>query len=148
MAKRRWLVAAGAAILVLMLVVAAFSLGVYVGEHGWTREGLTYQPQGPGGPLPGGGAPPAGPGGEPPALTGRIRVISPHGLELATPDGPRFVEITSATRLEDPEGQEISLHDLARGDIVAVFGEMMPGDGPRLQATRIVLLPARPPGQP
>jgi len=31
MAERRWLLAAGAVVLVLMLVAAAFSLGVYVG---------------------------------------------------------------------------------------------------------------------
>jgi hypothetical protein len=130
-----------------MLLAAAFSLGVYVGEHGWTREGLTYQPQQPAGPLPGAGAP-VGPGGEPPVVTGRIRVISPQGLELATPDGPRFVQITAETRFEVPDGEDLGLQDLARGDVVAVFGELMPGDGPRLQATRIVRLPAAPPGQP
>jgi hypothetical protein len=147
MAERRWLIPAGAVILVLMLVTAAFSLGVYVGEHGWTREGLTYQPQQPAGPLPGAGAP-AGPGGEPPALTGRIRTIAPQGLELATPDGPRFVELTTDTRIEDPDGQELSLRDLSRGEIVAVFGELFPGDGPRLRASRIVLLPLGPASQP
>jgi hypothetical protein len=130
-----------------MLVAAAFSLGVYVGEHGWTREGLTYQPQQPAGPLPGAGAP-TGPGGEPPLVTGRIRVISPQGLELATPDGPRFVQITPETSLEGPDGQELTLRDLARGDVVAIFGELMPGDGPRLLATRIVRLPAAALGQP
>ena len=147
MAERRWLLAAGAVVLVLMLVAAAFSLGVYVGEHGWTREGLTYQPQQPGGLLPDAGAP-GGPGGEPPAVTGRIRVISPQGLELTTPDGLRFVEITAETRFEGPDGEELSLRDLARGDIVAVFGELQAGDGPRLQASRIIRLPARPVGPP
>src|SRR3972149_4648417 len=77
MAERRWLVAAGAGILGLMLVAAAFSLGVYVGEHGWTRGGLTYQPQQPGGLLPDAGAP-GGPGGAPPA-----------GEELPRRDVPR-----------------------------------------------------------
>lgn len=145
--------AIGGFILVLMLVVASFSLGVYVGEHGWTRAGLQYTggpPQaggqgqpGPGGKSQPGGQPQALPGLPmgPPAVVGRIRMINANGLELATQDGPRFVQLSDNTRFQDDQGKPMQLTDLNMGDVVAVFGRFVGGDGGQLQAEVIVRLP-------
>lgn len=145
MAGRRWLVGTGAVILALMLMIASFSVGVYVGEHGWTRQGLQYPAGAAAGPPQAG--PPLG-GGDQPQVTGRIRLVNDRGLELATPDGLRRVDVDAATRVEDDAGASLQLGDLRRGDLVAVFGEFTVGDGGRLVATRIVRLPAPPPARP
>lgn len=153
MVESRWQIVLGAVILLLMLLVGAFSLGVYVGEHGWTRQGLSYQP----------GAQPVGPGqvpgqglvpgqgqlpGQGPALIGRILQISPQALELATPEGRRRVELHDGTVFREQEGAELQLSELERGDVVAIFGEMIAGDGGRLLAQVVVRLPPRPPSAP
>jgi hypothetical protein len=148
---RPWLLAVGAVIIVGMLLIAAFSLGVYVGEHGWTRQGLTLQ--GPGaqpGPQPGADRPPqVGPdappplpgGGRPPDLVGGIRRVMEGTLLMATSDGPRTVELDEATQVETHEGDPRSLDDLQRGQGVAIFG-YRGGDGRALVAELVVLLPA------
>ena len=144
---RAWLLVAGAMTIVAMLLIAAFSLGVYVGEHGWTREGLTLQ--GPGA-QPGPArppqvrphAPPALPGGgRPPDLVGAVRRLLQGRLSLATSDGPRTVVVDGNTEVEPPEGEPQSLDDLRPGQSVAVFG-YRGGDGQALVAELIVLLPA------
>ncbi|RME87104.1 MAG: hypothetical protein D6770_10265 [Anaerolineae bacterium] len=149
MATNRWkvtLVALGGVVLLGMLLAAAFSLGVYVGEHGWTREGLNYQagpPAGRGAP-PTGGRPGGGVGGLPPGrpdVVGRIRRITESALELGTPEGPRTVLLTESTRFQDERRQAITLSDLKPGDVVAVFGRFMQGDGGQLQAEVVVKLP-------
>lgn len=146
MAERRWQIAIGATVLLFMLLAAAFSLGVYVGENGWTREGLQLQPGLEAGPMqPGAGQ--VGPGGGP-QVVGRIRSLAPQTVELATPNGPRQVEIRADTRFEDENGAEISFSDLRRGDLIEVFGDLVAGGGPRLQASRIVRIPEQPPRQP
>jgi len=159
------LIGAGAMVIAGLLLIAALALGVYVGEHGWTRAGLTLQgpgagqPQPPGGqggqPPPGGGLPqtdrpPLPGGGRRPDLVGRIRDIFEGTLMLATPDGPRTVELDEHTRVETPEGDARSLDDLERGQHVAIFGHRN-GDGRVLIAGLIVLLPPADqpvPGQP
>lgn len=155
------LIGAGTIVIVGMLLIAAFALGIYVGEHGWTRAGLTLQ--GPGAPdrpppQPGGASAPENPlplpgGGRRPDITGRIREVFDGTLMLATPDGPRIVELDEQTRVETPNGDALSVSDLERGQNVAVFGYRS-GDGQVLIAELIVLLPqpeqpsASPPGQP
>lgn len=154
------LVAAGAIVIVGLLLIAAFSLGVYVGEHGWTRAGLTLQGPtgGPGRPPPGGpgapgGFPPLPGGGRRPDLVGEIIETFEGTLMLATPDGPRTIELDQRTRVETAEGEPVSLDDLKCGQHVAVFGRRN-GDGQVLVAELLVLLPPRgqppadPPGQP
>ena len=149
----KMLIAAGALVIVGMLLIAAFALGVYVGEHGWTRTGLTLQgpgggpgqpPGGPDQPPPGGpGAPEPRPlpgGGRRPDLVGYTRNIFEGTLVLATPDGPRPIELDEHTRVETTEGEPRSLDALERGQHVAVFGHR-DGDGQVLVAELIVLLP-------
>ncbi len=157
MAANRWkviLLASGGVILLGMLLVASFSLGVYVGEHGWTREGLNYQagpppsgrpPQGGGPPPPPGGSA-GGPGGLPPGrpdVIGRIRQMSDTILELGTPEGPRTVLLTEGTRFVDEQRTPLQREDLHAGDVIAVFGRFVAGDGGELQAEVIVKLTPR-----
>jgi len=160
MAANRWQIGLGALILALMLLTAAFSLGVYVGGHGLSREGLRLSgpaPGGPalGGPAPGGPAPgridnqlrPPGLEAEP-QVVGRVRAITPEGLELATRDGPRFVRLDESTQVEEFDGASAALTELSSGDMVAIFGELNAVDRRQLVATRIIRLPQTPPGQP
>jgi hypothetical protein len=162
MAGYRWKiisVSVGGAILLLMLLASSFSLGVYVGEHGWTRDGLNYSGPGKGGqggandrPAQVGPAPattqqvPQAPAGLPsgkPNLTGRILRVHPQSVEVTSPNGPRVVTITSETRFLEQDGRIIGLKDLLKGDVVAVYGRFMGGDGGELQADFIVRLPPK-----
>jgi hypothetical protein len=162
--RSNWiLITAGGMVLVLMLVTAAFALGVYVGEHGWTRDGLQYA----------GGAPAAGPGqqnrpatgsgihqngqslqggpGQAPAglppgrpqVSGRVLTISTSQVELATPDGRRSVTLVQGTRIQDEQGNTLAVNDLKSGDFLAVFGTLIQGDGGLLQADLLIRLPPR-----
>ncbi len=153
MVARRWQLIAGGVVLALMLNAATFSLGMYVGEHGWTREGLRYKP-GPQG-VPGANLlPDVGPGaglqlqgGQPgllapqPDLIGRLLLIAADSLELATPAGPRLVRVDGETAVQDERGQPLALGDLHVGDVLAVFGEAIPGGERQFHATRLVRLP-------
>ncbi len=149
MDENRWLLISGAVILILISLVGTFSLGVYVGRHGLSQEGLRYQPSQPDKiPQPNTGARPPGlPDGDPDVI-GAIRALSPQGLQLATKDGPRIVEVDDVTQIIDPQGQSLSLLDLRLGDIIAVFGEFSVGNGERLLASSIVRLPPRAPDEP
>jgi hypothetical protein len=141
MAANRWQIGIGAVVLLLMLLVGAFSMGVYVGRHGWTDEGLTYAPvQGQGAQQPA--------GRNPPDLTGRIRRIFPQRLDLATPDGPRQVELAQDVQILDQDGQPLGMPDLTIGAVVAIFGQFTPGDGGHLVANTIILLPEQAPAAP
>ena len=136
------MVGLGGVLIVGMLLVAAFSLGVYVGEHGWTWRGISLagpQPQ----PRPGAGPPPpALPGLGRPDLVGRVRRVEEARLSLATPKGPRVVEVTDRTRVRTVDGEEVGMEEVQSGGLVAVFGH--PDQSRRLLiADVIVLLPAR-----
>jgi hypothetical protein len=145
------LIAAGATVIAAMLLTAAFALGIYVGEHGWTRDGLKLR-----GPIGGqdkpqgdlgrpGQLPPLPDGGRRPDLVGAVVEVLEGTLMLATPDGPRTIELDRHTRVETVEGQPGSLDDVERGQHLAVFGRRN-GDGQVLVAKLLVLLPPR--GQP
>jgi hypothetical protein len=144
---RKPLIAAGCITLVLMLLLAAFSLGVYVGQHGWTRDGLTLQ--GPGSKT--GQPPPANPGapgkqpplpvdGRPPDVRGRVQQHLGDSLVLVTAEGPRTIELDEQTQVTTSEGDELPLDVLKRGQPVAIFGQR-DDDGKTLVARVIVLLP-------
>lgn len=149
MVENRWQTIIGAVMLLLIMLTGAFSLGVYIGRHGLSQEGLRYQPAQPGGmPEPQSADRPHNlPPGDP-DLIGLIRDISPQGIQLTTQEGPRLLETDDATRVLDTEGRLLKLADLRLGDIVAVFGDFTPGDGRHLLATHIVRLPPRQPPQP
>jgi len=141
------LIGSGAAVIVVMLLIAAFSLGVYVGEHGFTRDGLTLREPDPGGPIhfprTSPGAPVQQPpvnGNRPPDVTGRIRQNLGGSLLLATPDGPRTVELNDQTQVRTREGEQRPLAALKPGQPVAIFGHRN-GDGRVLVAELVILLP-------
>jgi hypothetical protein len=161
--KKLIYLSSGGVVLALMLLAASFSLGVYVGEHGWTRDGLSFS--GPGGragadnrPPPNGGLPngpalqqgqpqapqvPAGlPSGKP-NLTGRILRILPQGIQVAAADGPRLVALTGETRFLEQSGAVIQLADLQIGDRVAVYGIPSADGAAELRAEFVVRLPEK-----
>jgi hypothetical protein len=149
MAENRWQIVVGAAMLLLILIIGSFSLGMYVGRHGLSQGGLRYQPAPPGDtqePKSAGRAEDLPIGN--PDVIGRIRALAPRGIQIATQEGPRLVEVNDSTRVHDANGKPLNLIDLSLGDIVAVFGEFSPRDGQLLLATHIVRLPPKPPEQP
>jgi hypothetical protein len=150
MTGHKLLIGTGAVVIAGMLLIAAFALGGYVREHGWTRDGLVLQ--GPGGGGPGGPGMPGPPlplpgDGRRPDEVGRIKDIFEDTLILATPNGPRAIELNEQTRVETPAGDTSTLDDLERGQRVSVFGHRNHG-GQALVAELLVLLPAPepPPG--
>lgn len=165
MAANRWKlisVSVGGALLLAMLLASSFSLGVYVGKHGWTRDGLSYS--GPGGmgnannrPAQGGNAPggpalsgtpqvPQAPASLPPGrpnLTGRILRIQPQSIQVTSSTGPRMVVLTAETRFLEQDGREIGLKDLLKGDVIAVYGIFIGDGGGELRADFVVRLPPK-----
>lgn len=151
----RWLIPIGLGVFVSMLVIAAFSLGVFVGERGWTRGGLQNNapmglppgaqgPQGPGQTGPGGAHPQGAglPQGRP-QLIGRVLRISEESLELITQEGRRQVNLSSDTGYQNVEGTTLRLEDLTTEDVVVVFGKFTGGDGSQLEAEVVVKLPPK-----
>ncbi len=149
MVENRWQIAIGAIILLFILLTGAFSLGVYVGRQGLSREGLRYELPEPGGAV--GIAPADRPSGFPdrqPDLIGRLRSISAEAIELATPDGVRFILTDENTRFRDAQNQTLNASELQQGDILGVFGKFTGNGGRQVQATLIIRIPERPPAQP
>ena len=144
MAKSRWLILPGAVVILGMLCIAVFSLGVYVGKHGLTQDGLQYQaPRTNGAQLPG-DAPPGGLAGAPartPAAAGLIRRITRTQVELATREGPRTILLSEAVEVRLEEGRIGSRSDLKLGDLIAVFGQWTEGAARELEAEVIIRLP-------
>ncbi|MFL7793014.1 MAG: hypothetical protein AB8I69_12795 [Anaerolineae bacterium] len=141
------LVGSGAAVIVAILLIAAFSLGVYVGEHGFTRGDLTLRSPDPGVPAQPPRVSPGAPAQQPPVnanrppdVTGRIRQNLGESLLLATPDGPRTIELNDQTQVRTLEGEQRHLDALKPGQPVAIFGHLN-GDGRVLVAESIILLP-------
>jgi hypothetical protein len=144
MAANRKLMITGGVILIVVLLIGAFSLGVYIGRYGASAEGLHYQAAN--------GVPqidrsrltrPAGiPEGEP-DVVGLVRRSSRDGLQLATQQGPKWIEMDPNTSVMEISGSELNLKDLHPRDIIAVFGEFSVDDGSTLLATHIVRLPQR-----
>jgi len=138
---QKLLIGLGIVLLGTMMLIGAFSLGVYVGAHGWTREGLRLQ-----GPAP----PPQPPAGQGmPALPrdrnvlyGRIRHLSGESITLDTPEGPRTVSVSNETRVrwKDDEEREGTLQDLRFGMTVAVWGRFDP-DIRMLRAEIVLIFP-------
>lgn len=141
---RKVMIGCGGVLLMSVLLLAAFSLGVYAGR------GDLLSGQAPAIVGPGPGAQPAPPRQQPPpapqpALVGRVQSVDPGGMLLVTPQGLRGVSITPATQFQRQveEGQPpvaASFADIRRGVVVSVFGR--PGDDGRgLVADMVVILP-------
>jgi hypothetical protein len=145
MVENRWQMILGAAVLLLMILIATFSLGVYVGRHGLSRDGLRYDPGQTAGqpPKPGFTGDQAGMIGRP-DLVGLVRECTETRLELATQDGPRSIALSQATKLFTSVGKPQPLSNLKPGDLVGVYGQIQNLDGNQFLAVRIILLPNRP----
>jgi hypothetical protein len=158
---QKLLIAGGVFIVIVIVAIAAFSLGVYVGEHGWTAGPPSIARPGGGPPLgqppPGGqpGQPPGGSPGQPsfgppgdlppgrPDVIGRVRSITGDSITLNTPQGPRLVTVNEETEVKRAEGEEeSSLEDIEPGISIAVFGQFN-GGGKTLVAQVIVILPPK-----
>ena len=140
--EQRLLIGLGAAIIVVIMLIGAFSLGVYVGERGWTRQAL--RPVGPGQPPPERKPEQRTPGwlGRP-ALVGPVRSIAEDTIVVDTPQGPRLATVSEETlvrrRFNDRE-EEASLENIEQGTFIAVFGELKERT---LRAKLIVILPPK-----
>ena len=149
MVENRWQIAIGALVLLLMLLAGVFSLGVYIGRHGLSREVFRYQPaqitnqQG----LQQAIRPAGIPEGDP-QLIGRLRLVTRQGIELATQDGVRFVAINQETKLLNGRGETLQRSNFQTGDILAIFGDFSLNEGKQLLAEVIVRLPVQQPPQP
>ena len=144
---RKWLLGIGIGLLGTMLLIASFSLGVFVGERGMTREKL--QPAGLGGvpaapQQPAQHVPPDRPqeGNQVPVLRGIVRRFSRDLITIETQDGTKLVQVSSdtAVRLTENGEREGSLDDVKPGVGVAVIGRMDP-DARMLRADTIVVFP-------
>jgi hypothetical protein len=156
------LIVTGAMLIALLIAIAAFSLGVYVGTHGWTSDPppLIGPGQKPLVPVDQGRQPAAGKvppstaraAGQPqqpaarPQLVGRVRSVSQTTVTLETPEGPRLVQLAEDVQVfrrsqGDPGEAPASLAKVVPGDHLAVYG-FFQGNGSRLLiARRLVLLP-------
>ena len=150
MTERKVLLALGSALIIGMLVIAAFAMGVYVGEHGWTKGGLSLRnPQRQQPNLPQGNpqnAPdqkPPLPGDGQPNVLGRITNLVDGKLVLATFNGPRSVAVKAETQVKTQDGAPRTLDDLTPGQNVAIFGHHA-DDGQTLVAEMIIVLTQQP----
>jgi hypothetical protein len=135
---QKLLISFGAFIIVAIMVTGAFSLGIYVGERGWTA-GLPsigspggQQPAAPQEPLPKGK----------PDLTGAVQSVARRSVTIKTSQGPRLVLVSDETRVRQHDNRAASLADLRRNMPIAVFGQFG-DDGRTLVASVIVILPPK-----
>jgi hypothetical protein len=149
MAENRWQIAIGAVLLLLMLLVGTFSLGVYIGRHGLSREGLSYQPAQVANPqiLQQSNRPEGIPEGNP-QLVGRLRSATRQGIELITQNGIRFIAINQETKLLNETGETLERSDFHAGDLLAIFGEFSINEGNQLLAEVVIRVPQQQPPQP
>lgn len=151
--KNRVLLIGGVVLLQIIMLSAAFSLGMYIERHRRPnqpdvapvqgQEQISGQGQG-WMQLPPGLT-------EPPQVIGRLAKIDTDGFEIITEQGPRPILIDEDTFFRDHEGNTIAPGDLQQGYILAVYGNPAP-DRQGLIATEVVLLPPPleqpPPAQP
>jgi hypothetical protein len=134
--QQRVLISIGGAILVILMVVGAFSIGVYVGSE---RSSSPSPDAGAAQPQPNPQQPDLP---RAPDLTGRIQSASGGSLVLSTPDGPRTVIMDDDTEVLRVDGSQGARDDLKRGMNVAVIGTFG-DDGRVLLAEIVAILPAQ-----
>jgi hypothetical protein len=147
---QKLLISFGAFIIVAVMVIGAFSLGIYVGEKGWTAEppsivgaGKVQPPQGQKvepdkQPVPTREPLPKGK----PDLTGAVQSVARRSVTIRTSQGPRLVLVSDETRVRRHDNRAASLADLRRNMPVAVFGQFG-DDGRTLVASVIIILPPK-----
>jgi hypothetical protein len=146
MAYSRWLILPGALIILGVLCIGVFSLGVYIGRHGLSQDGLQYQAPRQNGAPPQDGAPAPAMSGLPqrnPETAGIIRRITRDQIDIGTRDGPRTILLEAEVEIRLEDGQLGTRSDLHVGDLVAVFGRWNGGAARELKAEAIVRLPKK-----
>ena len=148
--SQKILISFGAFIIVAVMVIGAFSMGIYVGERGWTAAPPSIAGAGK-------AQPPQGqrvePGKQPPApaeplpkgkpdLIGLVQSVARRSVTIRTGEGPRLVLVSDETRVRWHDDREATLADLRRNMPVAVFGQFG-DDGRTLTANVIVILPPK-----
>ena len=148
--SQKLLIIFGAFIIVAVMTIGAFSMGIYVGERGWSAKPPSITGAGK---VP----PPQGqkvePDKQPPAprellpkekpdLIGPVHSVTERSLTIRTGQGQRLVLVSDQTRVRWHDDREASLEDLRRNMGVAVFGDFG-DDGRTLVATVIVILPPK-----
>lgn len=117
MAKNRWGIIIGGALLIVMLMLGSFSIGVYLGRLGTNQE----SPRDDTSALP--PIPPQNPLQEKvgddirinnPDLVGRLRFVGKDGIQLTTEQGNKFIIVDDDTRLWNWSGETLQLRDLGR----------------------------------
>ena len=148
--SQKLLIGFGAFIIVAIMVIGAFSLGVYVGERGWTAGSPSVAGAGKAQPPQGQRVEPdkqpvapkeALPKGKP-DLIGAVQSVARKSVTIKTGEGPRLVLVGDETRVRWHDDREASLADLRRNMPVAVFGDFG-DDGRTLVASVIVILPPK-----
>jgi hypothetical protein len=146
--RRKWLLGIGASLLGLMLMIAAFSVGVHVGERGLAGQKPPAGRAAPMAPDPGQrdqAPPPDVPlqDDRVPVLRGVLRGVRQDLITLQTGEGPRLVQVSSDTivLLRGNGERSGSLEDLKVGVGVAVVGRLDPDTRMLTAATIVVLLP-------
>lgn len=137
-------IGAGAALLIGIMVLGAFSLGVFVGHQGLLVGTVGNLGARPAVDQPAPQAVPSAPLQDLPAgraaLVGTVGGVTNEGLFVRTLQGPRLVEVDEETRVRDRQGRELSFSDLRPGMQVSIFGEFSE-DGRTLTAHTIVVVP-------
>ena len=146
--RRKWLLGVGATLLGSMLMIAAFSVGVFVSERGLTAQKPSSELGAP--KVPGPGQPNQAPPQDMPVqddavpiLRGIVRRVRQNLITLQTGEGPRLIEISPDTAvLLRGNGERMgSVEDLKEGVGVAVVGRLDPETRILKAATIVVLLP-------
>jgi hypothetical protein len=143
--SQKLLIGFGAFIIVAVMTIGAFSMGMYVGERGWTAEPPSIMNPGGQQPVQGNQQPVAPqeplPKGKP-DLTGVVLSVAGRNVTIKTGEGPRLVLVSDETRVRWHDDREATLADLRRNLGVAVFGDFS-DDGRTLTASVIVILPPK-----
>jgi len=152
MAKNRWGIIIGGAILIVMLMLGSFSIGVYFGRLGTNQEAPRDNAAAAPPPIPPQNLLQEKVGEElqinNPDLVGRLRFVGKDGIQLITEQGNKFVIVDEDTRVWNWSGETLQVRDLGRYDILAVYGDFIQDDGRQLRAELIVRLPPRQPNNP
>ena len=142
---QKLLIGGGAFIIVAIMVIGAFSMGIYVGERGWTAKSPSIAGSGRQQPAQGGKQPAAPREPLPkdkPDLIGLVQSVARRSVTIRTGEGPRLVLVSDETRVRWHDDREAALADLRRNMPVAVFGQFG-DDGRTLTANVIVILPPK-----
>lgn len=157
--NHKLLIVTGATLIALFVAIAAFSLGVYVGVHGWTAGPPVVAGPGPAVPRPANqGALPQGQPTQPvpqnetsppspnprPQLVGRVQSINSEIITLDTLQGPRLFQIgqnAQVFRAMEGSQEPASPEEIRPGEHLAVFGHFEGNGHKQLIAMRLVLLP-------